>query len=520
MRLLPAIATVGGMTLISRVLGFARDVLVAAFLGAGWAADAFFVAFKLPNLFRRLFAEGAFALAFVPLFAERLEAGNKVEGRIQARRFAEEALAVLFWMLLVFVVVVEAAMPWVMRAFAPGFIDQPEKFALAVDLTRITFPYLLFISLVSLLGGVLNSVGRFWAAAATPILLNISLIAGVTVGWTMGMPAQALAWGVAVAGVLQFVWLLVHAARAGFWLKLGLPRMTAGVKTLLKRILPVALGAGIYQVNLLVDTIIASLLPSGAIAYLFYADRITQLPLGVVGVAVGTALLPLLARNVAAGNEADAIHNQNRAVEFTLLLTLPAAMALFIAAGPIVSGLFQRGAFGVEAAAATASVLAVYAFGLPAYVLVKAFAPAFFSRGDTATPIKVGFIAMLINVILNIILMGPFQYVGIAMATVVSSWVNAGALGIILYRREQFCPDARLLTRLPRAVTASLMMGAFVLGATVWLEGPLGAGADGEGARALALCLVVATGLAAFAVFSYLLGAVGGDDLRRLLRRT
>jgi len=235
-------------------------------------------------------------------------------------------------------------------------------------------------------------------------------------------------------------------------------------------------------------------------------------------VAVGTALLPLLARNVAAGNEADAIHNQNRAVEFTLLLTLPAAVALFIAAGPIVSGLFQRGAFGMEAATATASVLAVYAFGLPAYVLVKAFAPAFFSRGDTATPIKVGFVAMLINVVLNIVLMGPFQYVGIAMATVVSSWVNAGALGIILYRRDQFRPDARLLSRLPRAVTASLMMGAFVLGATVWLEGPLGAGADGEGVRALALGVVVATGLGAFAVFSYLLGAVGGDDLRRLLR--
>lgn len=520
MKLFPAIATVGGMTLISRALGFVRDVLVAAFLGAGVGADAFFVAFKIPNLFRRLFAEGAFASAFVPLFASHLEGEDRVEGRVRARHFAEEALAVLFWILLVFVVVIEITMPWVMAVFAPGFIDEPEKFKLAVDLARITFPYLLFISLVSLLGGVLNSVGRFWAAAATPVLLNISLITGISIGAAFGLPAPALAWGVAVAGVIQFIWLFVHAARAGFWLKLRVPRLTRGVKTLLKRILPVAIGAGIYQVNLLIDTVIASLLPTGAIAYLFYADRITQLPLGVIGVAVGTALLPLLARNVAAGHETDASNNQNRAVEFSLLLTLPAAVALFIGAGAIVSGLFERGEFGAEAASLTAAALAVYALGLPAYVLVKAFAPGFFARGDTTTPIKVGFAAMIINVVLNLALMGPFGHVGIAAATVVSSWVNAGALGVILYRRGHFRPDAQLLSRLPRGLLASLMMGACVFGALNGLDGPLSAGPDGEAMRALALGVVVATGLGTFALFSFLLGTVKAADLRRLLRRS
>ncbi|MCH7550695.1 MAG: murein biosynthesis integral membrane protein MurJ, partial [Proteobacteria bacterium] len=288
MVLLRSIATVGGFTLISRVLGFLRDILIAAVLGAGAGADAFFVAFKLPNLFRRLFAEGAFSMAFVPLFAGRLEE----KGKAEAQAFAEAAFSVLLWTLLVFVIVIELAMPWIMVGFAPGFVGDKAKFDLAVTLTRITFPYLLLISLVSLMAGVLNSLGRFAAAAATPILLNLCLIGAILgLARVTETPSHALAWGVAAAGVFQFIWLFMACGREGVRLRLVPPRLTADVRALIRRIVPVAIGAGVYQVNLVIDTIIASLLPTGSIAYLFYADRVNQLPLGVVGVAVGTALL-------------------------------------------------------------------------------------------------------------------------------------------------------------------------------------------------------------------------------------
>ena len=291
MNLLRAITTVGGFTMMSRILGFVRDMLVAALLGAGPVADAFFVAFKFPNLFRRLFAEGAFAAAFVPLFAGKLES----DGRDKAVAFAENALGILLISLAVFVAAIELAMPWVMHLIAPGFLDDPEKFSLTVLLTRITFPYLLFISLVSLVAGVLNSMGRFAAAAATPILLNLCLIGAILLLTPLLQSAgHALAWGVCIAGAVQFVWLYGALAREGVWLRLHRARITDDIRTLFRRALPVAVGAGIYQINLVIDTVIASLLPSGSISYLFYADRITQLPLGVVGVAVGTALLPLL----------------------------------------------------------------------------------------------------------------------------------------------------------------------------------------------------------------------------------
>ena len=293
MVLLRSIATVGGFTLISRVLGFVRDILIAAVLGAAAGADVFFVAFKLPNLFRRLFAEGAFSMAFVPMFAGRVEA----EGIQAAKAFANAAFSVLFWSLLVFVGVIELAMPLVMLGFAPGFIDDPAKFDMAVELTRITFPYLLFISLVSLMAGVLNSLGRFAAAAATPILLNLCLIGAILgLAHYTETPGHALAWGIAVAGAIQFIWLFAACGREGVWIRLGLPKLTDDVKVLLKRMAPVAIGAGIYQINLVIDTVIASLLPSGSISYLFFADRVNQSPFGVLGVPVGTALLPVLSR--------------------------------------------------------------------------------------------------------------------------------------------------------------------------------------------------------------------------------
>ena len=513
MALLRSIATVGGFTMISRVLGFIRDILIAAFLGTGLAADAFFVAFKFPNLFRRLFAEGAFNAAFVPQFAGLLES----EGKRPAQIFAEQALAVLLWSVLALVVLLQITMPYVLLGFAPGFADNPEQFDLAVLLTRITFPYLLFISLASLMAGVLNSMGRFAAAAATPILLNICLIGAVTLlAKFTATPAHALAWGVSIAGMVQFLWLLIHCGRAGIWLHLRRPRLTPDVRKMLRRILPVAIGAGVYQVSLLIDTIIASLLPSGSISYLFFADRVNQLPLGIVGVAVGTALLPLMSRQIRGDDETAALASQNRAIEFTLLLTLPAAVALVVIAEPIISVLFERGAFDAESVKATAGALAIYATGLPAYVLVKALAPGFFAREDTATPVKIAVFALTVNLILNLILMGPFLHLGIATATSVSAWCNALILAYVLRKRGHLKFDPRIISRTPRMIAASLGMGAAVFyGAEVMSE-LQNREAFGE---IIGVALLVGGGLALYAGLSLAFGAATKEDLRRILKR-
>ncbi len=513
MILLRSIATVGGLTMISRVLGFVRDIMIAAILGAGPLADVFFVAFRFPNLFRRLFAEGAFNAAFVPLFAASLEENGKHEARL----FADEALNMLLWTLVFFVAVMEIAMPWAMYVIAPGFASDPGKFDLAVELSRITFPYLIFISMVSLMAGVLNSLSRFAAAAATPILLNICLIGAIL--WLtplMPGPAHSLAWGIAGAGLVQLVWMSVNCARAGMTPRLGMPRLTPRVKKLARRILPVAVGAGIYQVNLLIDTVIASLLPAGSISYLFFADRVNQLPLGVVGVAVGTALLPLLSRQLRAGKNGEAMDSQNRAIEFALVLTLPAAVALMVLAEPVIVTLFQRGEFGSSQAAATATALAVYATGLPAYVLVKTLAPGFFAREDTLTPVKVAAFAMIANLILNLVLMGPFLHIGIAMATSVSAWLNAVTLAMILRRRGHLEVDARLRHRLPRIIMASAGMGIALMAGMKFAAALL---AGGQLERAAGLAVLVVGGLVSFAVLAHLFGAARLADMRSLMRR-
>ena len=514
MDLYRSIVTVGGLTLVSRFLGFVRDVLIAAVLGAGLIADVFFVAFKLPNLFRRLFAEGAFSAAFVPLFGGLLED----HGRDPAQAFAEAALSVLLWALLALVCIVELAMPVVMLVFAPGFVGDPEKFDLAVLLTRITFPYLLFISLVSLMAGILNSFGRFAAAAATPILLNLCLIGAVLVlAPIAATPGHALAWGVAGAGMAQFLWLFWHCARAGIRLHLPRPRLSEDVRELMRRILPVAVGAGVYQISLLIDTVIASLLPSGSISYLFYADRVNQLPLGVVGVAVGTALLPLMTRQLRGGDSEAAMASQNRALEFSLFLGLPAAAALMAIAAPVVTVLFQRGAFGPAEAQATAAALAVYASGLPAYVLVKALAPGCFARGDTATPVKISVLCLFVNLVLNLILMGPFLHVGIAAATSVSAWMNALLLALVLRRRGHLAVDRRLRRSAPRLVLAAAVMAILVVvtaGALApWLAG-------GEAPRIAALAALVVVGAAVYGVVVLASGAVRITDLARWMGRT
>lgn len=503
-------ATVGGMTLISRLLGFLRDVLIAAFLGTGPIADAFFVAFKLPNFFRRLFAEGAFNSAFVPLFAKRAESA----GAEPAKRFAEQALAVLLAGLLALLVAAELAMPWIMRLLAPGFADDPAKFELAVLFARITFPYLLLISLTALFGAILNSFQRFAAAAAAPIALNVVAIAALAgLVPLVGRPGLVLSWAVLVSGIIQFVWLAVVCQRAGLGLRLPRPRLTPGVRRLLRLMVPGAAAAGITQINLLVGNIIASL-QDGAVSWLYYADRLYQLPLGVIGVAVGVVLLPELSRRLRAGNAAGVQEAQNRAVELAVLLTLPAAVALIAVPLPIVAVLFERGAFDAADSRATAAALAAFALGLPAYVLIKVFSPAFFAREDMVTPLRHASAGVVANIGLSLALFFVIGHVGIALATAAAAWLNAGLLGWRLWRRGHFEPDAQLRRRLPRIGLACALLGAGLWGSAAALE-PLFAGPF----RLAALGGLVVAGMGGFAALVQITGAVRLAELRAALRR-
>ncbi len=514
MALFRSIATVGGWTMGSRVLGFVRDILIAGLLGAGQVTDAFFVALQLPNVFRRLFAEGAFNAAFVPLFAGELTQS----GRAAARAFAERVFGVMLTVLIAFSVLVEIFMPEVMGVIAGGFRDDPAKFQLTIDFARLTFPYLLFVSLAAMLSGILNTLERFVAAAAAPILLNIILIGalvGVSRGW-LPNPGLALSWGVLLAGIGQLAWLALACGRAG--LLPTVPRLVMGpkVRRLFVLMGPGIIGAGVYQINVLIGVRLASELPEGSVSFLYFADRVNQLPLGVVGAAVGVTLLPLLSRQLKAGDDAGARESQNRAIEFAMLLTIPAAAALLVLPGPIITVLFVRGLFGAHDGLATAAALMAFASGLPAYVLIKALAPGFFAREDTATPVKIAVGALLLNVAVALSLMPVLAHVGIALATAISAWANAGALAFLLHRRGLLAPDRRLRTRLAGTVGASVLM-AVVLWLAVRVLAPWLVAGSLQGIAALVL--VVLVGLVVYGVLAQLLGVMRWTEMRALLRR-
>lgn len=515
MSLIKSSMTVGGLTMVSRVLGFIRDILLARFLGAGMAADAFFVAFKLPNLFRRLFAEGAFSAAFVPLFSQNLE-----EGHDKARRFAEDVLASLLPILLLFTALVEAGMPWVILALTGGFHDAgPEKFELAVDLTRLTFPFLALISLVSLMGGVLNGLGKFAAAAAAPILLNIFMISTLVLFHDgEAQTALSLATAVTLSGLAQFIWLLVICYKNGMRLYLRFPRLSDEVKTMLVIMAPAAIGAGAMQLNVLIDTILASrFLPEGSISYLYFGDRLNQLPIGVIGVAVGTVLLPTLARQIKRDEKHVAIHSQNRAIEFALFLTLPAALGLITIPDEILRVLFERGSFDALATQKSAAALGAYALGLPAYVLIKTLTPGFFARKDTKTPVRIAIFAVITNSVLGIILMLFLAHVGLALATAISAWLNAGLLYAVLHRRGHFHIDETLRKRLPRMALSGAVMVPVLWGLTNLLGSWLGAG----GALAIvALALMIVAAVAVYGLCTLLFGALALSDLKAFTKRS
>jgi putative peptidoglycan lipid II flippase len=454
-----AAATVSGLTLVSRICGFVRDVMAAAIVGAGPVADAFFVALRLPNFFRSIAAEGAFSVSFVPLFSKTLTN----EGQEVAQEFASQTMAVMLAVLIPFSLVAMFFMPQVLTVLAPGFQNGGgERFHLAVTLTRITFGYLLFMSLASLVGGMLNAIDKFFAFAMAPILFNLMqiLLLGIAYYHPSSFPTSghAMAWGVMSSGVLQLIWLLIVLKKSNVHIRLILPKMTDKIRRLFQLMGPGILGASAVQINLLVDTIIASMLPVGAVSYLYYAQRLDQLPIGLIGTAVGTALLPKLAQKIAAKDHDAANYLFNRALEWTSILTLPAAAALMVIATPITAVLFQRGEFGPHDTIETAKALLAYAIGLPAFVGVKVLSTALYAQENTKTPVKVTLVCATLNIVLCLILTRPYQHAGIAFATAIAGWVQVGMLAHILHNKNDLNFDALFKRNMIRISIATIVM--------------------------------------------------------------
>ena len=414
------ILTVGGYTLLSRLTGFMRDIMLAAIIGAGPVADAFFVAFRLPNHFRAIFAEGAFNAAFIPAYARVRTQG----GPTAASLFGDRIFTLLLATQVVLLALALLFTPQAIELLAPGFSREPQQFALAVSLSRITFPYLLLITLVTLWSGILNALHRFAAAAAALILLNLSMMATLALAVFFPSAGHAAAWGVLISGVLQAALVGGDALRAGVMTSFRRLRWDDDVRRFFKALVPATIGSAGTQLALFADTIIASFLSAGAISALYYADRIDQLPIGVIGIAVGTVLVPEMTSRVASGDEAGARSAQNRAIEFALILALPCVIAFLAVPDLIMRALFMRGAFTAEDAHAAAMTLVAYTIGLIPFVLIRSVVAPFLARGDTATPVKAALTGTAVNIVCKIALMGSLAQVGLALATSIGAWIN------------------------------------------------------------------------------------------------
>ena len=505
------IFSVSALTLVSRVFGFIRDLMLAAILGAGPLADAFFVAFRIPNQFRSIFAEGAFSAAFVPGFTK--VAAQR--GQNAALIFADHIFGFLLIVQLVLLVLAFAFMPTVVGLMAPGFADDPIRFPAAVELTRITFPYLALVSLVILMSGVLNAVGRFAAAAATQIVLNVGMIAALLLAARFPTPAHAAAWGIVLAGLLQFLLITVDALKSNVMLELRRPRVTPEVKQFWKTFLPATLGSAGTQIAVLADTVVASYLVAGSVSWLYYADRLNQLPLGVIAIAVGTVLLSEMSRRVAAGDEAGARTAQLRAIELTLVFTLPAVAAFVIVPETLMKALFMRGEFSANDALQSARALAAYGAGLAALVLIRPLTVTFHSRGDTKTPVIAVAISISVNVALKVLLMGPLGHVGLAVATSAGAWLNLAMLVYFARRQDLFALDDRAKTVLPQLAVAfsalALALVAMNTAIAMLIPGRLG--------DKIELVLLMAVGgLAYGGALALLFGKRFVADLKRLRR--
>ena len=456
--MLDRILKVGGLTLLSRVSGFLRDIMLAAILGAGPVADAFFVALRLPNHFRAIFAEGAFNAAFIPAYARIREQG----GADPARLFADRIFTLLFASQVVLLAIALAFTPQVIALLAPGFNDDPQRFALAVELTRITFPYLLLVTLVTLYGGILNAIQRFAAAAAAPILLNLSMMTALALAAFFPTAGHAAAWGVLIAGVLEVLLVGGDAFRANVLTVFRRPRFDADVRRFFRALGPATVGSAGVQLALFADTVIASFLVTGAVSALYYADRLNQLPIGVIGIAVGTVLLPEMAARIAAGDESGARHAQSRAIELTLLLSIPCVAAFIAIPDLIMRALFMRGAFTAADAHASGLTLSAYALGLLPFVLIRSVVAPFFARGDTATPVKASLSAAAVNILFKILLMGSLAQVGLALATTIGAWINLLLMLWFAVRAGFFRLDEKLMMSVGKLLLAGGVLGLFL----------------------------------------------------------
>ncbi|MDZ4310178.1 MAG: murein biosynthesis integral membrane protein MurJ [Cypionkella sp.] len=507
--LLRSIFTVGGWTLLSRGAGFARDMMMAAYLGAGPIADAFNVAFSLPNMFRRFFAEGAFNMAFVPMFAKKLEGGEDAHG------FARDAFNGLAAILIVFSIIGTIAMPWLVWAMASGFA-QDQRFDLAVLYGQIGFNYILFISLVALLSGVLNAHGHFTEAGFVPVLMNLIFIAMMLLatqfGWDMGL---TLAWAVPITGVAQLAFTWYAAAKLGFSFAPRWPKMTPELKRLAIIAGPAILSGGVVQINMLVGRQVASY-TEGAVSWLVYADRLYQLPLGVVAIAIGTVLLPDLSRRLRAGDEAGGRESFNRGTELALALTFPCAVALMVIAMPLTAVLYQRGAFTADDTAATALVLAIYGAGLPAFVLHKVYQPLYYAREDSRSPFRFAVVSMIINAVIAVGLMPYIGFAAAALATTLAGWMMAAQLWLGTKRMGDAARfDTRFRSRAPRIIIAAIVMGFALYGA----QAALGDMLASDGWRYAGLALLIATGVLSYYAAGSAIGAFKLSDFRNLRKR-
>jgi putative peptidoglycan lipid II flippase len=510
MNLHKATGTIGGLTMVSRIAGVAREMRMRRILGAGVYTDAFYVAFRLRNTFRRLFGEGAFSAGFVPLYSQRLQSGGEKEAKL----FSEEVLAVFLPTLILFTVIFIALMKPFIWAITGWHGDQ---LSFGTLLTRITFPYLLLISLVSLFSGILNSIARFTAAAFAPALLNLAMLTALLL-FRQGGPvtATAISAAVTVGGILQLVLLIVACKRAGIVLKLRRPRLTPGVRQFVRVVIPATLGAGVYQVSVFIDTFFLTRIGTGAVSWFNYADRLNQLPLGVIGAAIGTAILPQVSRHVDIGEADKAARVQGQAAELAMLLCLPAALALAVSALPLVSAIFEAGRFNARDAHYTALTLSIVALGLPAYVLVKVLTPGFYARRDTATPVKTAVAVLIANVILNFALLPPFGIGGLAAAVAISSWLNCAILYVLLHRRGHFRIEKWLASRLARQLVAAAAMVVALIAIRTVLAGWFG-GSFVQ--RVAGLAAIVGGGMIVYFPLVWVLGGTDKEELKALLGR-
>src|SRR2546429_1838392 len=453
--MLGRIFTVGGYTLLSRLTGFARDIMLAAILGAGPVADAFFVALRLPNHFRAIFAEAAFNAAFVPAYAH-------LHGKsdASARLFADRIFTLLFAAQVILLVVAWRFMPEVIAILAPGFKDDPARGELAISLTRITFPYLLLITLVTLYGGMLNVMHRFASAAAAPIFLNLSMMATLALAAFFPGAGYAAAWGVLIAGVLEFFLLAGDAWRSGILPRFAPLKLDADVRAFFRALGPATIGSMGTQVGLFADTIMATFLAAGPLSALYYADRLNQLPIGVIGIAVGTVLLPEMSRRLAANDHAGAGVSQRQAFDFTLLLSVPFVAAFMMVPDVIMRAMFARGAFSKADAAAAGATLAAYAFGLIPFVLIRSAIATFYARKDTATPVKAALTGVAVNVALKILLVGSLAQIGLALATAVGAWINLLLVIFFAVRAGYLVLDRAMLLSFAKFALAGVILGA------------------------------------------------------------